>query len=207
MRPGDIITEEPPIGSVVEDCDAIRHVRVAGGWCCCGRGEGCPTPSAWSTVRISDPLTLISIPEPAPAADEWEAVTADQVRVGDEAHLSCWMSGVEIDYRGRVTNVGRREQPSVAGRWFVELAGLIVIDEPIVRSIRRRVRPPMPEPAAPAVVRHAGRVLARGEHPMQDSWLILAGPKVFNRTWATWPELLALDPATDPVLVDLGAGA
>jgi hypothetical protein len=90
--------------------------------------------------------------------------------------------------------------------------------EPVNTAIiRRRVRPPMPEPEAPAVVRHAGRLLARGAHDASRSvrWVVLAGDPVSGagdpvsgvEYRLSWGRVLALDPTAAPALVDLGDGA
>jgi hypothetical protein len=144
VKPGDIVTDEPPIGSVVKDCGGTRHVRIAGGWCCCSQGDRCSTSSAWATVRINDPLTLISAPEPAPAVEEWETVTAEQVRVGDHIEVVQRTENGEQATRGVV-------ERGLSIHGDLQVSGFHVSTLGAGTTIRRRVRTPMPEPGPGAV--------------------------------------------------------
>lgn len=144
----------------------------------------------------------------APAsAEKWEPVTADQVHVGDH---------IEVHERSgdgeRITWGTSERALSVHGD--LQLSGIHVSTIGVGITIRRRVRQPMPEPDGPAAVKHARRVLVRGEHDHSGlNWSVFRGLPVdcrdrnlLNAIRISWPEVLALDPATDPVVVDLGGG-
>jgi len=141
-------------------------------------------------------------------AEQWEPVAWEQVTVGweievtfpDDEHAAAIV-------RGTVSHIG-------LSCCYLRDVIEVPLNLPGV-AIRRRVRPVMAEPAAPAVVRHAGRLLAHVDwsatpHANPSSgltWVLLSGPTVGHRNvWCTWADVLALDPATDPVLVDLGGG-
>lgn len=210
LRPGDIVTEEPTEpGTVIGyvNPEASRFTRTLNGtWCDCGGALDC-VGITWAQVQRYLPkgfeLRLVSAPEAerpsAEPAEAWEPVTADQVRVGDH---------IEASFSGRVTGWDRHVGYfSLAGHDDAE--GLIPFHY-AGHTIRRRVRAPMPEPDAPAIVRHAGRLLARSEHDQYPGlpWLLISGDDFPDGTLAgAWPEVLALDPSTDPVVVDLGGGA
>jgi len=147
------------------------------------------------------------------ADDGWETVTADAVRVGDEIEVTqewghgyasavhrCRVFDITAPDEGRRRKVQRSPDEPDDYLWI----GLRV--EGKTETIRRRVRQPMDEPAAPAVVRHAGRLLARSEHETGTlSWRIISGPEdQRGYAWLAWSGVLALDPDTDPVPVDLG---
>jgi hypothetical protein len=144
-------------------------------------------------------------------AERWETITAEQVRVGDDIEVTREWDGGRIVSSGVIT-----EMQDQAG-WRLLTLGKENISvgawTPGPETIRRRVRPPMPEPESPAVVRHAGRVYVRSEYSTRSTpWYLFAGPLVplddyRSGRWLGWPEVLALDPTTDPVVVDLGGNA
>ena len=155
---------------------------------------------------------------PAGPAEEWETITADQIRPGDHLQMRESGPGWEQTWRGRVVDV----QASSGAGWLILGRGE---PEPRGRTVyldgrptlTRRVRQPMPEPEAPSVVRHAGRMIARpdwsqtGHAGASDGgphWVLMSGKPYGGRTarevWLTWPQVLALDPDTDPEVLDLG---
>lgn len=143
------------------------------------------------------------------ATSEWETVTADQVQVGDVIEIrrewpegSFTATGTVTEIRNGLVFIGNRH-----GYTLDDTSGLHTSS-----TIRRKVRPPMPEPEAPAVVRHAGQIWVRQE--MHDDaangaywWPLSLDGGNHASEWRTWSQVLALDPTMDPVVVDLGWGA
>jgi len=125
------------------------------------------------------------------------AVTADQVRVGDE---------IEIFISGRVTGWDH-------GAKYFSFDGYGL--QPFHyegHTIRRRGRAPMPEPAAPAIVRHAGVHLVRPLGLRADDewqWLLVDQPRRDGETgcqWLSWATVLELDPLVEPEIILFGGG-
>jgi hypothetical protein len=201
VKPGDVITDEPTeVGTVLVDRDGdLVRLETDGTW---RRGL------SWASVSRYAPLTVVSVPacapEPAPAAVEWETVVADQVRVGDDIEVTHEGATFRAVFTGMVGDIALAALVLAPGyRVSTRPDGDLL---PSV-TIRRRVRTPMPEPEAPAVVRHAGRVAVRPLGDESDTrWLLINSGGDDDFWWKTWADLLALDPATDPVLVDLGGG-
>lgn len=210
-RPGDTLTAEPTApGTIVQDRDGDRWTLTQPGVWHCPRG---PWTRTWANLRersYGQTITLVSTPDPDPdpaTAGQWEAITADQVRPGDEVEVTReWDSG-RVVATGRVTGI----QEYQAWRMLSLDRCHVAVGDPeewITETIRRRVRTPMPEPAAPAVVRHAGHVLVRPDGSLgRDGrpWMIIAGELGSASNWRTWAEVLALDPDTPPVVLDLDA--
>lgn len=195
-RPVDIVTELESLADAMkrttDDLDAHGHIAVGTVW-----------KSAEGMVRERAAELRAAAP-----AEDWEPVTADQVRVGDHIEVTReWDGGV-----GTVT--GRVCETDSAHNWAVHIEGWGWVEYVRLRTpnervtIRRRVRQPMAEPDAPAVVRHAGKLFARGDWNLSgDRWLSLGDDGPRGDGWLTWPEVVALDPATDPVVVDLGGAS
>lgn len=172
------------------------------------RTESRAFPAQIARVPVDTPGLTVQPADADTPAEEWELVTADQVRVGDEIeHGRFVLNGPQVVTRGLVTDMGQVDEGRRRWVWlgdedhgFKIWLGVRVEREEHV--IRRRVRAPMPEPDAPAVVRHAGKVFAKGIR--SGWWHCLSEEATGGRVWS---EVLALDPASDPVPVDLGGGA
>jgi len=127
---------------------------------------------------------------------EFETVDPQDVQIGDEIVAS--FSGVVTgwDHCVRYFSLEGRNNP-IGGLSEFHYAN---------HDIRRKVCPRMAEPLAPAVVRHAGRVAVRPLGDESDTrWLLInSGGDDDCCWWKTWADLLALDPTTNPVMVDLG---
>jgi len=140
---------------------------------------------------------------------ETETITAGQIRVGDAIEITReWPEG-GMSIRGTVTAVDAGAvHLGQGGTWYTDALSVGGLSH---QSTIRRSRQSTPEPEAPAVVRHAGRVLTRAEHDDDGNrWGVHSGPLALtgeNCAWLTWAQVLALDPTTDPVLIDLGGGA
>ncbi len=219
LRPGDVVTDEPigVPGLVLRDGDGDLIDWRDGRWRRCSR------PMEWRRISGYPPITVVAVPPelgPVPT-EQWETVTADQVRVGDHIEVTqewdhhsasavhrCLVYAITPPDEGRRCKVQLSPDEPDDYLWI----GLWVQGK--TETIRRRVRTPMPEPDAPAVVKHAGRIWVRMEMREPDNqiggkrdwWPLSLGDGDNRSEWLPWPEVLALDPATDPVLVDLGGG-
>lgn len=186
-RPGDVVTDEPDghPDLILRDRDGDPVHWADGHWV----RNGIRIP--WAQVAAYGSITVVSVPAPGPAP-EGDAVAELEAQAD---WLETWASDC-----AEVTPEDRRIYGLVARRLRTRSADL-----------RGAVRTPMPELDAPAVVRHAGRLLARpeivveSEAPLDRCWMILHGDWVKGACWLTWAEVLALDPTTDPVPVDLTA--
>jgi len=211
LRPGDVVIDEPRSdhGLILQDREGDIVSWKNGDWQRCGEAV------TWRDVVDYFPVTVLAVPASLAPADEWEPVEAGDVRVGDDIEVTqewdhhsaravhlCKVFAITAPDEGRRRKVQLTPNEPDDVLWI----GLLV--EGKQETIRRRVRQPMPEPTAPAVVRHAGLLAARPEGDESvGRWLLLSRRLSGDYWWKTWAEMLALDPSTDPVLVDLGGGA
>lgn len=198
LQNGQVPPEEPPVGSVVTDRegDIWRH-DADKVWLC-------PSADMWrewaAIVNRWGPLTVTELP--VDLTPEPRYLPLEDVRVGMRIRVTqTWPDGNRV-VQGKVTKAAGPEVciggvPHYLGARRSTVTEIVLL-EPV----------PMPEPPAPALVRHAGRLWARGEH--EDTgvpWHILSGPPMLAHgtrlRWVCWADLLALDPARTPEIVEV----
>lgn len=181
-------------------------------------GTSCAGHS-WAAIINSANMDIVVIETPDEKASEtveipaiydygtdftWNKIEYSDVRLGDILRI---LTNPFDDSRQKVPTFIFGECTDAGEPFWI---GQSVDIYPVaVKSIYRATKIPMPEPDAPAVVKHAGQIWIRQEMTGNiakgnDWWpLSLSGGKQVNE-WLSWEKLRALDPTTDPVVVDLG---